>query len=30
VQSTIYGRVPINQTSTVGAYADTVVATVNF
>ena len=30
VQSTIYGRVPINQTSTVGAYTDTVVATVNF
>ena len=30
VQSTIYGRVPINQTSTTGAYADTVVATVNF
>lgn len=30
VTSTIYGRVPINQTSTTGAYADTVVATVNF
>jgi spore coat protein U-like protein len=30
VSSTIYGRIPINQTSTVGAYSDTVVATVNF
>jgi len=30
VTSTIYGRVPVNQTSTTGAYADTVVATVNF
>jgi spore coat protein U-like protein len=30
VQSTIYGRVPINQTSLTGSYADTVVATVNF
>jgi spore coat protein U-like protein len=30
VTSTIYGRVPINQTSATGAYADTVVATVNF
>jgi len=30
VTSTIYGRIPINQTSTTGAYADTVVATVNF
>ncbi|MGI0149093.1 MAG: Csu type fimbrial protein [Thermoplasmata archaeon] len=30
VTSTIYGRVPVNQTSTVGAYTDTVVATVNF
>ncbi|HEY3125064.1 MAG TPA: spore coat protein U domain-containing protein, partial [Thermoanaerobaculia bacterium] len=30
VTSTIYGRVPVNQTSTVGSYADTVVATVNF
>jgi len=30
VTSTIYGRVPINQSSTVGAYSDTVVATVNF
>lgn len=30
VTSTIFGRVPINQLSTVGAYSDTVVATVNF
>jgi spore coat protein U-like protein len=30
VTSTIHGRVPINQASTVGAYSDTVVATVNF
>jgi len=30
VTSTIYGRVPINQTSATGTYADTVVATVNF
>lgn len=30
VQSIIYGSVPINQTSPNGAYADTVVATVNF
>lgn len=30
VTSTIYGRIPINQLSTVGAYSDTVVATVNF
>jgi spore coat protein U-like protein len=30
VTSTIYGRVPVNQTSTVGSYTDTVVATVNF
>ncbi|HVE65888.1 MAG TPA: spore coat U domain-containing protein [Thermoanaerobaculia bacterium] len=30
VTSTIYGRIPINQLSTVGAYADTVLATVNF
>jgi spore coat protein U-like protein len=30
VTSTIYGRIPINQTSTVGSYGDTVVATVNF
>jgi spore coat protein U-like protein len=30
VTSTIYGRVPINQTSATGAYTDTVVATVNF
>jgi spore coat protein U-like protein len=30
VISTIYGSVPINQTSPTGAYADTVVATVNF
>jgi spore coat protein U-like protein len=30
VTSTIYGRVPVNQTSTVGSYSDTVVATVNF
>jgi spore coat protein U-like protein len=28
--STIFGRVPINQASTIGAYTDTVVATVNF
>ena len=30
VASTIYGRVPINQLSTIGSYDDTVVATVNF
>jgi spore coat protein U-like protein len=30
VSSTIYGRLPVNQTSTVGSYSDTVVATVNF
>ncbi|HEY3122875.1 MAG TPA: spore coat U domain-containing protein [Thermoanaerobaculia bacterium] len=30
VTSTIYGRVPVNQTSTTGDYTDTVVATVNF
>jgi spore coat protein U-like protein len=30
VTSTIYGRIPINQASTLGAYSDTVVATVNF
>lgn len=30
VTSVIYGRIPVNQTSTVGAYTDTVVATVNF
>lgn len=30
VTSTIHGRIPINQASTVGAYSDTVVATVNF
>jgi spore coat protein U-like protein len=30
VTSTIYGRVSVNQTSTVGSYSDTVVATVNF
>ena len=29
-QATIYGRVPINPTGTVGAYTDTVVATVSF
>lgn len=30
VTSTIYGRIPINQLSTVGAYTDTVLATINF